>query len=135
MMRIATVLLSVAFLPAGCLPIPMIPHGLGVVLDQEDFEALKPGEVSRSDILMNLGEPRYRIEADRFLMYEWTVAYGYVIIGGAYQAYPVPVTAPHYLCLEFTEDAMLLRREHLTGSFFAEPDKAIRKCQGQPEES
>ena len=134
-MRSAAVWLFVAFLFVGCLPVPMIPHGLGVVLDKKDFEALKPGEATRTDILMNLGEPMYRFEADRFFMYEWTVAYGYVIVGGYYQAYPIPVTAPHYLCLEFDTDSMLLRREHLSGFLYSGPGKTIRKCKGQTEEA
>ena len=120
---------------AGCLPVPTIPHGLGVVLDKEDFESLRPGEVTRADILMNLGEPRHRLQGDRFFMYEWTVSYGYVIVGGGYQAYPFPVTAPHYLCLEFGTDSKLVRQERITGSLYAKPDKAIQKCTGQQEES
>jgi hypothetical protein len=136
-MKFGATLILGAFLFAGCLPLPTIPHGLGVVLDKEEFESLRPGEATRADVLLNLGEPRHRLEKDRFLMYEWTVAYGYVIVGGGYQAYPIPVTAPHYLCLEFGPDSGLVRREHFIGSLYAHPDKAIRKCTcaDQPEET
>jgi hypothetical protein len=135
-MKFGAALILGAFLFYGCLPLPTIPHGLGVVLDKEAFESLRPGEVSRADVLLALGEPRHRLEKDRFLMYEWTVAYGYVIVGGPCQALPIPVTAPHYLCLEFGLDSSLLRREHFRGSLYANPKKAIRKCicADQPEE-
>ena len=123
-----------ALLIAGCLPVPAVPHGLGVVPDKKAFESLCPGTATRADVLLLLGEPNHRLDDDRFLMYEWIVAYGYVIVGGYTQAYPFPVTAPHYLCLEFGADSRLVRREHLTGSLYAKPDKAIRRCMQQPEE-
>ena len=123
-----------ALLLSGCLPIPVVPHGLGVVPDKEAFESLRPNSATRADVLLLLGEPNYRLDDDRFLMYEWTVAYGYVIVGGYTQAYPVPVAKPHYLCLEFGPDSRLVRSEQLTGSLYSKPDKAIRRCMKQPEE-
>ena len=123
-----------ALLLSGCLPIPAVPHGLGVVPDKEAFESLLPGEATRADILLLLGPPNHRLDDDRFLMYEWMVSYGYIIVGGYTQAYPIPVTAPHYMCLEFGPDSRLVRREYLTGSLYAKPEKAIRRCMNQPEE-
>jgi hypothetical protein len=132
-MKLKAALLFGVFLLAGCLPVPTIPHGLGVVLDKKDLESLRPGEVTRADVLLRLGEPSYRLEEDRFFMYEWTLAYGYVFIGGGYQAAGFPVTAPHYLCLEFGTDSNLLRREQITGSLYSKPDKAIQRCCHQKE--
>lgn len=126
--------LVMLLLIGGCLPLPTPPHGLGVVLDEESYERLRPGEVSRADVLLALGEPRHRLGGDRFLMYEWAVSYGYVVVGGATQAYPIPVTAPHYLCLEFGDDSRLVRREKLTGGLYAKPDRAIERCM-KPKES
>jgi hypothetical protein len=80
-----------------------------------------------------MGEPRHRLDDDRFLMYEWDVAYGYVVVGGGTQAYPIPVMAPHYFCLEFGPDSQLARCDHLVGSLYAKPDKAIRRCMEPPE--
>ena len=117
----------------GCLPIPTVPHGLGVVPDKEAFESFRSGKVTRADVLFLLGEPSHRLDDDRFLMYEWTEAYGYLIVGGYYQAYPIPVTVPHYMCLEFGTDSRLVRREYLTGSLYAKPNKAIKRCMKQPE--
>ena len=130
--RAATMLFCL--LLASCIPVPTPPHGLGVVLDEETFEGLRPGEATRADVLLTLGEPHHRIDQDRCLMYEWAVAYGYVIVGGAMQAYPIPVVAPHYLCLEFADDSRLIRRETFTGGLYAKPDKAIARCQHPQEE-
>lgn len=128
-MRTGTLFLTLLIiLGVGCIPLPTPPHGLGVVLDKESFANLTPGHVARADVLLTLGEPRYRLDADRFLMYEWAVAYGYVIVGGATQAYPIPVVAPHYLCLEFAADGQLVRRDEITGGLYAKPDRAIDQC-------
>lgn len=125
--------LLLLMLVGGCLPLPTPPHGLGVVIDKESFERLRPGEATRADVLLALGEPRHRLGADRFLMYEWAVSYGYVLVGGATQAYPIPVAAPHYLCLEFADDGRLMRREKLTGGLYAKPGKAIERCMNPKE--
>ena len=61
------------FLLAGCLPVPTIPHGLGVVLDKDSFESLRPGESTRADVLFNLGEPQHRLEKDRFFCMNGTL--------------------------------------------------------------
>ncbi len=119
---------------AGCLPVPTVPHGLEPVPDQETVDSLSPRASTRADVLLRLGEPRHRLDDDRFFLYEWDVAYGYVIVGGYTQAYPVPVAGPQYLCFEFGPDSGLVRREHLIGSLYAKPDKAIRKCMKLPEE-
>ena len=119
---------------SGCLPVPTLPHALSVVPDKDACEALVIGEATRADVLLLMGDPRYRLEDDRFFMYEWTVSYGYLIVGGYMQAYPIPVIAPHYYCLEFGNDSRLVRREHLIGALYGKPEKAKRKCMKLPEE-
>jgi hypothetical protein len=116
-------LLCVVIMLAGCAP--TIPHGLGRIYDKKVYETLHTGEVTRTDVLMTLGEPQYRFEEDRFFMYEWEVAYawGYIPYG-----LPFPICWPHYLCLEFTTDSFLIRREHFIGDIYGEPEKAIQKC-------
>ena len=127
-----SVLIGALFL-AGCLPIPTVPHGLDVVPDKEAFASLCSGAATRADVLLLMGEPKHRLDDDRFLMYEWDVAYGYVLIGGGYSGAIIPVMAPHYFCLEFGPGSQLVRCEHLVGSLYAKPDKAIRRCMKQPE--
>lgn len=125
-------LLCVVFILAGCAP--TIPHGLGRVYDRKVYEILHPGEATRTDVLLTLGEPLYRFEEDRFFMYEWVVVYawGYIPYGWFF-----PVYAPHYLCLEFAPDSSLVRREHFIGSLYGKPEKAIQKCtlMNQPKET
>jgi hypothetical protein len=126
------VLVGALFL-AGCLPIPVVPHGLGVVPDKDAFESLCSGATTRADVLLSMGEPKYRLDDDRFLMWEWDVAYGWVAIGGGYSGVIFPVMAPHYFCLEFGPDSQLARCDHLVGSLYAKPDKAMRRCMKRPE--
>lgn len=118
----------VAGLVAACLPIPVPPHALGVVPDRDAFASLAVGMSRRADVVLTLGEPHYRLDGDRFLMYEWTVAYGYLIFGGPGAAAALPVSAPHYLCFEFAPDGRLVRKDELAGAIYSEPDKAIDKC-------
>jgi hypothetical protein len=126
-------MLSILLLLPGCIPVPTIPHGLGVVPDKETFESLQSGQATRADVLLLLGEPKERLSDDRFLMYEWDVVYGWVIVGGPYQAIPVPVGAPHYFCLEFGSDSTLVRREQLTGSVYGKLNETIPRCMNGPE--
>jgi len=121
-----------ALLLAGCLPIPVVPHGVGVVPDKDAFKSLCSGAATRADVLLLMGEPKYRLD-DAHLMYEWDVAYGYVAIGGGYSSVIIPVMAPHYLCFEFGPDSQLVRCEHLVGSLYGKPAKAMGKCMKQPE--
>jgi hypothetical protein len=112
----------------SCIAIPTPPHGLGVVPDKEALESLRPGEATLADILLLLGEPKYRLEDDHFLMYEWMVAYGYVAVGmyGAGTAFPV--AAPHYLCLEFGPGSRLVRLERFSVSPSAKLNEATMRC-------
>ena len=119
---------------SGCLPVPTWPHAISVAPDKDACEAFVIGEATRADVLLVMGDPHYTLDDDRFFMYEWTVSYGYVIIGGYTAAVPIPVTAPHYYCLEFGPDSRLLRREHLAGSLYGKPAKAMGKCMKLPEE-
>jgi hypothetical protein len=122
-------LLAVCFF-AGCIPIPVPPHGFGVVPDMVAIESFRLRDSTRADVLLKLGEPRHRLEGDHFLIYEWDVAYGWLLVyGGGYG----PITFPHYLCLEFGSDSRLVRQDHLIGSIYGKPDKAIKKCMNPSE--
>jgi len=119
---------------SGCLPVPTLPHAISVAPDKDACEAFAIGEATRADVLLLMGDPHYGLDDDRFFMYEWTVSYGYIIVAGGYTALAIPVTAPHYFCLEFGPDSRLVRREHLTGSLYGKPAEAIGKCMSLPEE-
>ncbi len=130
--RSCLAILGICFFP-GCIPIPAPPHGLGVVPDMDAIKSFRLQNSTRADVLLKLGEPRYRLDGDRFLIYEWEVAYGYLVIGGPGAAFPLPVSFPHYLCLEFGTDSRLVRQDHLIGSIYGKPDKAIKKCMNPSE--
>ena len=117
----------------GCLPIPTPPHELGPAPDHAAVAALQTGPAQRSDVLLALGEPHYRLQGDRFLMYEWQVAYGYIFFGGPGGGAMFPATAPHFLCFEFGDDARVVRQSALSGSLYTNADKAIEKCTHPPE--
>ena len=117
------ILMGLLFI-TGCVAIPTVPHNFGVVPDKEAFESFRPGVTVRADVLLLLGEPKHRLSDDRFLMYQWKVAYGYIVIYGGWGL----IAVPHYMCLEFGADSRLIRREYLTGSFLAKPDEAIKRC-------
>jgi hypothetical protein len=119
---------------SGCLPVPTLPHAISVAPDKDVCEVFAIGEATRADVLLLMGDPHYRLDDDRFFMYEWTVSYGYIIVAGGYTALPIPVTAPHYFCLEFGPDSRLVRREHLIGSLYGNPEKAKGKCMKLSEE-
>lgn len=129
-MTFRSVMVMCSILLAGCAPVPTVPHGIGVVYDNDSFESLRLGESTRADVLMILGEPKYRLEDDRFFMYEWSVAYGYILTMITVLPF-IPIGIPHYQCLEFRPDSCLVRREEFIGS----QDKALRKCMKQHEKN
>jgi len=126
---IATLLISTTLL-AGCILVPTPPHGLGMVYDKDSVASMRPGETTRADVLLTLGEPKYRLEDDGFFMYEWSVAYVWLFTIITQQPF-IPIGFPHYLCLEFGADSRITSCNELTGSI----DKAILKCTKHLEKS
>jgi hypothetical protein len=89
--------------------------------------------MSRTDVLLEIGEPSYRSENDRYLIYAWTDVYGYgvLFVGAGYSGVflpPMSLTAPNYLCLEFGPDSVLVRRENFHGEMNEKLANAIDKC-------
>jgi hypothetical protein len=135
-----SVLIGTLFLAGCCVPVPTVPHSFKAP-DQEAVESFTPGATTRADVLLLLGEPKHRLDDDRFLMYEWTVAYGYLYVIGYTRETLLPIDSPEYMCFEFGSDSHLVRREHIMGSAMgfselspSKPDKAIRRCMKLPEE-
>jgi len=134
-MNLGAALVFYALILTGCLlPVPVPTSAVhqrpAVVLSNESFNALRPGEATRADVLLSLGEPTSRIDGDQFLLYEWAGDYGFVFIGPfGKDAF---LTALNYLCFEFREDSVLMRRETFTGSSLVISDSAIIECTKQP---
>lgn len=135
-MNLSAALVFYALILIGCLlPVPVPTSAVHqrptVVLSNESFNALRPGETTRADVLLSLGEPSSRINGDQFLLYEWAGDYGFVFIGPfGKDAF---LTARNYLCLEFGENSVLVRRETFTGSSLGISNSAIIECTKQPQ--
>jgi len=134
MLRLAC-MITISMTLSGCLfiPVPTPGHSLGSTVSTSTFESLRPGEMSRTDVLLEIGEPSYRSENDRYLIYAWTDVYGYgvLFVGAGYSGVflpPMSLTAPNYLCLEFGPDSVLVRRENFHGEMNEKLANAIDKC-------
>jgi hypothetical protein len=134
--RLACLITAAATL-SGCLiiPVPTPGHSYGSAVSSSTLDSLKPGEVSRTDVLLAIGEPTRRSDNDHYLIYAWTVVYGYgvLFVGAGYSGgfLPMPVTAPNYLCLEFGPDATLIRRENFTGDMFKKMENPLYECENK----
>jgi hypothetical protein len=136
MFRLACLIIAAAT-SCGCLliPVPTPGHSYGSTVSSSALDALKPGEVSRTDVLLAIGEPTRRSDNDHYLVYAWTVVYGYGVLfvgagySGDFRAFPV--TAPNYLCLEFGPDATLVRRENFTGGMFKKMENPLYECENK----
>jgi hypothetical protein len=115
------------------LPIPTPAHsGYGVVTD-ETLQSLKPGQATRADVILRLGDPSRRIDEDRFFIYQWRRTYGYLFMA---IVIPAPYTAAgagditnwekaHFLVMEFTTDSRLKRSEFINPTQFGDPPKQV----------
>ena len=118
-------LAGVALGSAGCLVIPHEPTRVsGVVVPEAASATLKPGGVTREEVLHQLGRPERVEENGRFFFYRWTTSsVGWLLIAGS-PAAPgaggiaggdIP-TAKWFLCLEFSADGQLVRCERVRGA-------------------
>lgn len=115
------------------MPIPTPAHGgYGVVTD-ETLESLKPGQATRADVLLRLGDPSERIDEDRFFIYRWERTHGYVywaiVIPAPYTAVGASDVAAykrsHFLVMEFTTDNQLKRSEFIHSSLFEDARRHV----------
>jgi hypothetical protein len=135
-MKALFAMLALSLFASGCLliPVPTPGHTVGSSVTSETLDTLLPGEVSRTDVLLAIGEPTARAQNDRYLVYGWIVVHGYgvLFVGAGYTGAilpPMPVAAPNWLCMEFGPDAMLTRRLNLRGSLNENPSNALSACQ------
>jgi outer membrane protein assembly factor BamE (lipoprotein component of BamABCDE complex) len=112
----------------GCMVVPTVPHDIGVVPDKEAIKIMIPGETTRADVLLLLGEPMTTLNDDQFFMYKWEKAYGYffIAIQGGFGG---PITESQYLCIEFGPNSLLVELKYLSGG-----RGAIKRCMGVSDE-
>jgi hypothetical protein len=127
----AAALLAAALLVSGCivLPIPTPEHGRVAGTGEVPLDAsFPPGETTREEVLLRLGQPAAVLCGERVLAYHWAVAHGWVLVATGYgytgvgAVFPIPKS---YLVVFRFDDAGRLVRSDREGDLFnVEPDLA-----------
>lgn len=106
---------------------PGQPKGIiETAIPETEIKKLKPGKIEREDILLQFGDPTFRLEDDHIFMYCWQRIAGYAflflfdIYGNWFHT--------HLLCLEFSDDNKLIRLDHLHFAHDYDKQKGIRTC-------
>lgn len=117
---------------SGCIIIPTPSHdGVGVIT-KEIIESFEPGKTTRTDVLLRLGDPAKRLEEDRFFVYEWKRAHGYLFSMAPQTDYRLAYS--HYLGLEFTPDNQVKRVKVIDPSWYSPMDQYPRLEEWMAEE-
>jgi hypothetical protein len=109
---IMMILFGVLLINSSCIYVPIPANSLlsqKGVIPKDIIKSLKPGETTREELLLLVGEPDARYEQDRYFIYEWEVSEALVgTLGGGADVY-----IKHYFCVEFDEDNRIKRLEHI----------------------
>ena len=118
-------MVTVMLLIGSCLYVPTPEHGDSQIPD-DVMNFLVPGKTTRADVLLRFADPVQRLEEDRYFIYHWETAIGYIIYGAGYWGDVIPNKNPHYLCLDFTSDGKLYRWKHFQEGYIQRhPEKQI----------
>ncbi len=97
----------------GCLvwPFPTgdLLSGRGRILP-EYASPLEPGQTTREDVLLRLGEPDVVLDGGSVFIYQWTEVRGFVAFGGHGTAVAIPIPGHRDLRLEFDAQGRLIRK-------------------------
>jgi outer membrane protein assembly factor BamE (lipoprotein component of BamABCDE complex) len=135
---VTTLVITMAVI-SGCAYIPTPEHspGKGIVyvdgtvlsvsaIPKEAIKLLKPGKTTRAEVLLKFGDPTQRFQQDLFFVYSWERTSGYFLWSfGMGTGGSSPVFKTHSLCLEFTQDNLLRRFEHLEAGLFKNMDELM----------
>ena len=112
-------LLAAAITTGGCpfvLPTPGVQENAPA---SEVVQAIKPQTTTRTDVLMMLGDPNFRLEDDRYFVYDWTEIHA---IYGVAMPWGDPIAAGvgslGALAMEFAPDGRVARVKQ-----FGRPDR------------
>jgi hypothetical protein len=113
MIRLLLTVLLFAFFALGCIIIPTPQHYVGgrFDIDYATIDSVKPGETSKGDLLLRLGEPDLIVKEERVLGYRWQKAQAYFFVGGPGGGGGAPIMTTYLFLLEFDEKNILLRAE------------------------
>ena len=106
-MRLA--FLSVAITTGGCPFIIPTPGLEARAPTAEVMQTIKPHVTTRTDMLMMLGDPNFRLEDDRYFVYDWTDHKAVAGVGIGYLAYTVALIDLRALAIEFAPDGRVAR--------------------------
>lgn len=111
---LAAFLLTAAFVSGGCVVVvPSPPMGIHEIT-AEALAQLKPGETTRVDVLMTLGDPTRRLEGDRVFCYDWSEIHwvGAIAVPGGGE--PIAFGDRHRLAIEFSEAGTIARLQQFS---------------------
>ncbi len=135
---VTTLVAIIMVVISGCVYIPTPEHSPEYVLENETvlsvramipkevIQMLKPGKTTRTEILLKFGDPTQRLQQDRFFIYSWSRISGYLLwsfgmgTGGAESTFRT-----HSICLEFTQDNLLMRFKHLEAGLFKNMEELV----------
>ena len=106
------------------IPTPEFGHMSGrAMITESDIELLKSGkgEITRENVLLQYGDPNKRINFDEYFCYGWERIQGVWFTGdpsGYGGGSAGAVGKAHWLCIQFDQDGMLIRAEHIKPILF-----------------
>jgi len=104
-------LVAVAITTGGC-PFIIPTPGAQINAPAEDVvQIIKPQVTTRTDVLMMLGDPNFRLGDDRYFVYDWSDVH--VVFGAFVIPYGDPLVGglghSHALAIEFAADSRVAR--------------------------
>jgi outer membrane protein assembly factor BamE (lipoprotein component of BamABCDE complex) len=84
-------------------------------VDKQSVERFQARRTTRTDVLMTLGDPDYRLEDDRYFVYDWSETHAFVGVGlpgGAIAG--TGLGEQHALAIEFAPDNRVARLREFT---------------------
>ena len=93
---------------SGCVVVPIPPIGTDEITP-ETLGRLQPGKTTRIEVLMSLGDPTRRLEADRFFVYDWSESHWMVIAGAPLRGAVGTFGDTHRLAIEFSKSGRIAR--------------------------
>ena len=111
-------LVALAAVSGGCPFIIPTPGSQVNAPATEVLQAIKPQVTTRTDVLMMLADPNFRLEDDRYFVYDWRDTHavvGVALPGGGVAA--AGLGDVHAVAIEFAADGRVVRLKD-----FAKPD-------------
>ena len=111
---LAAALLTAALAAQGCvIVLPSPPVKLNEV-GAETLARLRPGNTTRVDVLMALGDPTKRLDGDRVFFYDWEEIHWVGAVGVPGGGEPFAIGDTHRLAIEFSADGTIARLQRFS---------------------